>query len=366
MEAGPVISGVGLDVQHSRTMIVVREGARQLPVGDGQRRLVPNALDGPRWGSTAAEAILGGGSPDAAWLSRWRTDPWSQPFLTGVHDRLTAFLGQVRPVHSNGYFVYLSTAHDTPLDALDRCASAGLTDTFAVESGEALICRWLAESAAGDWKGTVAAVACGENWTSATPYAVDRSDDRITVTRTGPAVSRAVGSGPWCFELAADVLERCREGVPATALLPLLDGVLELASTLRGRDTAEWTGPLTDQLFAPLTFTHSELAARPSVERVASAARELIRTTSTAPELVIVGGPGAVWPFIGEALRDFGPVWQSQEPEQDLAIGAAWWPVLEPFFADVPAPALLPGRTAEPAGQVPVDDQDQPPPPWLR
>lgn len=361
-----MISGIGLDLQHSRTMIVVREGARQLPVGDGQRRLVPNSLDGPRWGSAAAEAILRGGSPVAGWLSRWRTDPWSQPFLSGVHDRLTAFLGQVRPVHSNGYFVYLSTAHGTPQDALDRCASAGLTDTFAVESGEALICRWLAEPAVGRWKGRVAAVACGEDWTSATPYDVDRSDDRITVTRTGPVVSRAVGSGPWCFELAANVLERCREGVPATALLPLLDGVLEFASTLRGRDTAEWTGPLTDQLFAPLTFTYSELAARPSVGRVASAVRELIRATSTAPDLVIVGGPGAVWPFISEALHDVGPVWRSWEPEQDLATGAAWWPVLQPFFDGVPAPALLPGKAAEPAGPVPADAQGQPPPPWLR
>ena len=38
----------GLDVQYSRTMIVVREGAQQLPVGDGQRRLVPNAQVGGR------------------------------------------------------------------------------------------------------------------------------------------------------------------------------------------------------------------------------------------------------------------------------------------------------------------------------
>lgn len=361
-----MISGVGLDVQHCRTMIVVREGALRLPVGDGQRWLVPNSAGGPRWGSPAAEAILLDGSPVAGWLSRWRTDPWSQPFLSGVHDRLTAFLGQVRPVHSNGYFVYLSTAHDTPRDVLDRCASAGLTDTFAVESGEALICRWLTEPAAAAWKGTVAAVACGENWTSATPYVVDRSDDRITVTRTGPVVSRAVGGGPWSLELAANVLERCREGVPATALLPLLDGVLEFASTLQGRDTAEWAGPLTDQLFAPLTFTYSELAARPSVEKVVSAVRELIRATSTAPELVIVGGPGAVWPFIGEALRDFGPVWRSRDPERDLAIGAAWWPVLQPFFAGVPVPAVLPGKTAEPAGPAPADAHSQPPPPWLR
>ena len=357
--------GAGLDVQHSRTMIVVREGAQQLPVGDGQRRLVPNAQAGGLWGSPAAEAILSSGSPRVEWLSRWRTDPWSEPFLTGVHDRLTGFLGQVRPIHSNGYFVYLSTGPDTPGNAVELCASAGLADTVPVESGEALMCRWLAEPAAGDWKGAVATVACGENWTTATPYTVERSGARIVVTRTGRCVSRAVGGGSWCTELAADVLERCREGVPAAALLPLLNGVLELASALRCRETVEWAGPLTDQLFAPLTFTHQELISRPSVERTITAVRELVRATSAAPDLLIIGGPCAVWPFIPEALRDLAPLWQSREPEQDLAVGAAWWPVLQPFFADVPAPAV-PVKAAERRTSAETTSQADPQPPWLR
>jgi len=40
-----MIGGAGLDVQPSRTMMVVREGAQRLPVGDGQRRLVPNTTE---------------------------------------------------------------------------------------------------------------------------------------------------------------------------------------------------------------------------------------------------------------------------------------------------------------------------------
>ncbi len=356
----------GLDVQHSRTMIVVREGAQQLPVGDGRRRLVPNAQEGELWGSAAAEAILSGGSPRAEWLSRWRTDPWSEPFLAGVHDRLTRFLGQVRPIHSNGYVVYLSTGPDTPGSAVELCASAGLVDTVPVESGEALICRWLAGPAAGDWKGTVAAVACGESWTTATPYAVERSGHRIAVNRTGRCVSRAVGGGSWCTELATNVLERCREGVPATALLPLLDGVLELASALRSRDAADWAGPLTDQLFAPLTFTRHELTARPGVERVTMAVRELVQATSVAPDLLVVGGPSAAWPFIPEVLRDLAPLWQSREPEQDLAVGAAWWPVLQQFFDGVPAPVAPAARAAAARTPATTSAHAAEQPPWLR
>jgi hypothetical protein len=360
------MNGAGLDVQHSRTMIVVREGVQRLPVGDGYRRLVPNAqLDG-LWGSPAAEAILSDGAPRPEWLFRWRTDPWSQPFLAGVHDRLTGFLGQVRPIHSNGYVVYLCTGPDAPDDAVELCASAGLCDAVPVEPGEALVCRWLAERAPGDWKGTLAAVACGENWTTATPYTVDRVGGRMVVTRTGQPASRAVGGGVWCEELAANVMERCQEGIAAIALLALLDGVLELASALRVRETAEWMGPLTDQLFAPLTFTRRELAARPSVERVITAVRELVPTTSARLDLLIVGGVSAIWPFIPDALLDVGPVWQSPEPEQDLAAGAAWWQVLEPYFVGVPAPPALVTRTPEPRlpaeTRPPADVQ----PPWLR
>jgi hypothetical protein len=356
----------GLDLQYSRTMIVLREGVQLLPVGDGHRRLVPNAQLGGLWGSAAAEAILSGGRALPEWLSRWRTDPWSEPFLAGLHSRLTGFLGQVRPVHANGYVVYLSSGPDTPDNAAELCAAAGLADTVLVAPGQALVCRWLAEQVPGDWKGTVTAVACGENWTTATPYEVDRVGARTTVNQAGHSASRAVGGEAWCSEVAADVLERCQEGVPATALLALVDGVLELASTLRSAETAEWAGPLTDQLFAPLTFTRRELAARPGVEQVTATVRELVQATSDGPDLLVVGGTCAAWPFIPEALRDLGPLWQSREPEQDLAVGAAWWPVLQPCFAGVPAPPRPPASTPEPSLPAEVGLPADRPPPWLR
>ena len=359
------MNGIGLDVQHSRTMIVVREGVQRLPVGDGQRRLVPNAQANGLWASPAAEAILSDGRPVAEWLSRWRTDPWSEAFLAGVHDRLTGFLGQVRPVHSNGYVVHLTTGPDVPDDAVARCASAGLSDAVPVQPGEALVCRWLAERVPGDWRGSFTAVACGENWTTATPYTVDRVGGRTVVTR-GRTASRAVGGGAWCEELAADVLERCREGVPPVALPPLLDGVLELASTLRVQETAEWMGPLADQLFSPLTFTRRELAARPSVERVTAAVRELVQATSTGRDLLIVGGACAVWPFIPDALHDLAAIWQSGEPEQDLAAGAAWWPVFQQFFVGVTPPPALPARAPETRAPAQTSSLTEPQPPWLR
>jgi hypothetical protein len=102
------------------------------------------------------------------------------------------------------------------------------------------------------------------------------------------------------------------------------------------------------------------------VERVTNAVRELVLATLTAPDLLIVGGPCAVWPFIPQALRDLGPVWQSREPEQDLAAGAAWWPVLQPFFSGVPAPAVQPGKAREPRSPVPAGTQAEVLPPWLR
>jgi hypothetical protein len=333
----------GVDMQRSRTMIVVTEGWQRSPVGDGHRRLVPNAQVNGLWGSPAAEAILSDGPPLPERLTQWRTDPWSKPFLTGVHDRLTRFLGQVRPIHANGYVVCLSIGPDAPDNLAELCASAGLTDTEAVEPGEALVCRWLTERVPGDWKGAVTSVACGENWTTATPYTVDLAGGRTAVTRTGPSAFRNVGGGAWCAEVAANVLERCREGIPATALLALLDGTLELGSALRARDIVEWTGPLTDQLFAPLTFTRQEMASRPSVEQVTGTIRDLVRVTASRPDLILVGGACGVWPFIPSALGDPSKRWQSREPEQDLAVGAACWPVLRPCFTGVPAAAARGG-----------------------
>ena len=80
------MSGVlGLDVQHSHTVPVLRETRAPVPLRDGHRALIPNAvLAGRSWGSPAAEEVLalGPAAPDR--LFAWRQDPWSREFLRGL------------------------------------------------------------------------------------------------------------------------------------------------------------------------------------------------------------------------------------------------------------------------------------------
>jgi hypothetical protein len=97
--------------------------------------------------------------------------------------------------------------------------------------------------------------------------------------------------------------------------------------------------------------------------------------------VIVVGGPGAVWPFPAAALAGIGPVWQSLEPELDLAVGACWWtrlrraieggapPVSEQAVLSGGAPPAL----AAPAAMDLAEDIDWLPgpdlsevPPWER
>ncbi|MFD4722312.1 hypothetical protein ACFWOY_23280 [Streptomyces sp. NPDC058423] len=399
---------IGLDLQHSRSMVVLREGegVRTVlaPVGDGIRYAVPNACDDQgRWGSAAAEASLvscgdPGSAPAAADLLCWRRSPWSEQFLRGLHGRLSGYLGQVAPTPRNGYQVVVSaltssTASDgapPPADLRKRCAAAGLTDVATVDPTDALLCRWLTEPDPGGtpWEASpaVVAVVCGETWTSAAAYRIEGG--RVICARTY-AETVATGTGTWCTELALQVLARCRPGVPTTAVLALLDGVGEFATGLRATDAdraLEWSGPLADRMYAPLRLTRRELLARQEVRAASGTIAALVSRAVTAlavdgreagRPLILVGGCGASWPFLGDALSPLGTVRQSSAPSRDLAAGAAWWPLLRTRFDTTrPTAAKRPGastgipssrspeRRTEPTHTRTPGHDDVPP--WLR
>lgn len=120
--------------------------------------------------------------------------------------------------------------------------------------------------------------------------------------------------------------------------------------------------PLSERMFTPLRVTRDYLGGQPAIARVAAEVREgaeraLARGGAGRPVAILVGGPGAVWPFIPDAVASFGPVWQSGEPEADLAAGAAWWVNLRPAFGPSPAfqltdpvdRGILPAREELPA-----------------
>lgn len=340
-----MMGSIGVDIQRSRAAICLTEWAngrvRQGPVGDGSRILVPVASTAASWGSPAAEAILGPqptGRHPANLLYAWRQDPWSAQFLTGLHRRLLDFLGQVQPEGVRSHRVFVCADPESTADwatASELLDQVGLPGTEPVRPTDALVCRWLSETPEPP-SGTVLAVACSETATIIGSYSVTSREALLVGTDGETRVEG--GSGPWVIEMARDAIGHCRPGFPARALLGLLDGVDEFAAMVRAsRDDTwvEWAGPLSQYMFEPLRVSRPELARRTTVtdftRPVASAVHTALKQTGRHVTL-LVGGPGAAWPFVADALAGIGTVWQSGDPTLDLAYGACWWDIYQRSF----------------------------------
>jgi len=364
---------IGIDVQASRTALALLEasayGVSSAPVGDGQRLLIPHAYTGQAWGSRAAESVLAesvSGEVDlVGLLFCWQRSPWDEGFLRGIRARLDDYTGRT-PLNPRTYQLALCADPDSiDPSVLGRCESAGMNGVQLVSPADALVSRWMSETpAALPRSAVILAVACGEAATSMRCYVADHSGNS-PVLRGGNHGSFGMGSGCWTAALAREVLSRCRPGVPAAALLALLDGAGEFGAALRARGAGEvqWAGPLSEYLFAPLRTTAGELAARSDVAdftRVIRTEAERLLSAQGAgrrPAAILVGGPGAVWPFAGTALAGLGPVWQSLEPELDLAVGACWWTQLRRAFG-----GLLSGTLRLPSAEpLPADWTQLPP-----
>jgi hypothetical protein len=385
-----VIGSIGIDVQAARAAACLLEwpdqasgrgAARQGAIGDGRRLLIPVAAttgDAGEdwWGSAAAEAVLSRVTADAASatagsaaalapaLLAWRTEPWSQEFLSGLRQRLLRYLGLPESARVRGHQLSFCADPGPGGDWADAAGTlledAGLPDAEFLRPADSLLCRWLSGNPDLSRARTVLAVACGETTTDLGLYAVEGAQDavgRVDMTRV------EAGAAGWLADLATEALGLCRPDTPARALLSLLDGADELAAALRAAPAetrVEWSGPLSQHMFEPYRASRAELARNPAVSAwtvpVAEAARQLARGAS-GPVTVLVGGPGATWPFaadllgvtLGVAARD-GGVWGSGDPALDLAFGACWWPLFKRSFGRVPAMASSLVPSASPFG----------------
>ena len=337
-----VVGVVGIDPQHLRTTVVLREGdgpaARPAPVGDGVRRSVPNAADTDgRWGSEAAAHRLAGIRPTDAdtELYGWRCEAWYPEFRAGLHRRLTRYLGEVPPVPLHGYHTCVVLPPSGP-GAADACWPGAET----VGPTDALLCRWLT---GGPGARSIVATAVGDNWSLTGAYRLKDTADGPRITRVG-TLRRADGTGTWRSALLRRVLDRCPPTVLGPLALAVLDGVEEFATGLRLGDPdrqVTWAGPLADILYTPLTLTPRQFIAGaetgPAVAGLTLAVQRALRDLDAvdgdaeAP-LIVVGGPGAVWPLRSALSPRLGTLWQSTDPVLDLACGASWWPSLRGWF----------------------------------
>src|ERR1700722_11329231 len=266
---------IGIDVQESRTALALLEASAYsvgtASVGDGVRTLVPHAYTEGAWGSRAAQAVLASSAtgPDtnlADLPGGWLRDPWDEEFLRGIRQRLDQYTGRM-PLNPRTYQVALCLDPEPAVSSASvvrRCESAGLPDVQLVSPADALVCRWMSQAvAAPPQSAVILAVACGEAATSLRCYVLQRLGPAPVLNGEAHATI-GLGSGGLTTAVARDVLARCRPGVPATALLALLDGAQELGAALRAQRSGEvqWAGPLAEYLFAPLTVTAEELAGR--------------------------------------------------------------------------------------------------------
>src|SRR5262245_34002563 len=104
------MNAFGIDHQRTMSVVWLREGrgsaARLRSIGDGYRRLIPNAVAGENiWGSRAALAAEPYSAPGSDNLADglWFSLPDAPRFWRGLYQRLSSYLGRISPISQNGY-----------------------------------------------------------------------------------------------------------------------------------------------------------------------------------------------------------------------------------------------------------------------
>jgi hypothetical protein len=352
------VNAIGIDYGQTVTVLCLREGpdeqAHIRSIGDGRQGVVPNITSGPDlWGSGAAAAGIdvplrsGDSSAPGPWLGALGPPD----FWRGLHARLYSYLGRTEPNAASGYETVIaihSPRHDADSAAvLTAARDAGLVGATCVRAADALLCRWLWEQPYGEEPpATVVVVAVGDTCTTAAAYRLARGGAYPRVVAMGAAPTiLPVGCATWCRGLVSLVQERLREPLTPARTVAIQGSAAELGARIgeaRVGEIVEYLGPLREQLDPPLTLTRAMCRALPGAATLELQLGDAIQGAAGdagcagAPELVLVGGVGATWPFASEAAALVAPVWHSGTPIEDVAAGATWWPhVLAGSYADI-------------------------------
>lgn len=348
------MSTIGIDFSRTSTVACLREGVipacRWQLISDGNRIRIPNAVDGKgRWGSVAVAAdeddLTGGYLQLEA--EPWLTGPQPRMFWERMAARFTSFLGRVEPLAKNGYGVVIAPETSTFLSTstllTQMCchgAVSALDGATCIPPQRAVLSRWLAEI---NLRGSanVIAVTVGETIVAASAYAIEFIQGKSPhVVRCGPtSFVTGTGSAWWEQSVATRIVDLANADVHTTHTIEMRDSLLAIATRLRlsAHDSSfEWQGPFSDRMFHPIELDRSWFRNLPEVQ---SFLIDLPRLVSDAwngfgnrPDAILLGGVGACWPFALEALEGTWqfhnvPVWQSTNPLEDVARGAALWPL---------------------------------------
>lgn len=317
----------------------------------------------------------------------WTTEPEASLFWSGLQDRLFRYLGRMAATEANGYRVVVAISPGNQPDApavISRLAhGVGLQDIEIIRATDALVCRFIASPEGVRASGqttplSVVAIALGDVATDISGYHLvlqsitnDLLGLRAERIESGFA-SLPFGSSHWLLRLVDDVHQHLREPLPPGQELLLQDAAREFGAAL-GRATTDdtlvsWNGPFRDRMYSPLRlhvqdclrdWPEANGLVRDLPERIREAARKA-GSGDDVPDILLLGGAGARWPFVLEAVRQIAEqdtakkllIWQSATSDEDVARGASWWPeigsgTLPALRGDAPQPALGAEAVAE-------------------
>jgi hypothetical protein len=349
---------IGIDYQQTLSVIYLREGrgtAQFRSIGDGLRHLIPNvALGENLWGSRALQTDhpeeLSRGHPTQE--GPWLDGSGVLPFWRGIAQRLYSYLGRVNPVLKNGYQIVVGLQAADFTDAAERieeiCREAGLNDITSVRACDVLLCRWLGEAIIKDpGKQAVVTVVVGDTITTISVYRLQwDSNNRLSrLTSNQVCQHLPFGHTQWMAKLLSMVLARFSEPLDPAYELAIQDACIEFVQRLaKERDDCivEWTGFLREWMYAPLGLTRRDCAMWPEAQRFCEALPAAVNnvlttvTNTSSPDQIVIGGIGALWPFVTGAAAHIGPLWLSGAPQGDIARGCTWWPEFRSLFSETP------------------------------
>ena len=291
----------------------------------------------------------------------WTKEPEAGLFWSGLQDRLFRYLGRMAATEDNGYRVVVAISPGDKTDAPDVISRfahrAGLQDIEVIRATDALVSRFIASPEGGRASAQTAplsavAVALGDVATDVSgyrllPQSVSSEVPGLRAERIESGfASLPFGSAHWLLRLTDDFHQHLREPLPQGQELLLQDAAREFGAAL-GRAASDdtlvpWNGPFRDRMYSPLRLCVQDcLRDWPEVsglvrdlpEQIREAAREA-GSDDGIPDILLLGGAGARWPFAMDAVRQIAEadaakkllIWQSDTSDEDIARGASWWP----------------------------------------
>jgi hypothetical protein len=329
------MSTLGIDYQQTLLSICLREGSYQNAcfrfISDGTQTLIPNVIyqdaQNQLWGSKALRNTEFSCLTNVSYweeLSHSNSHIWNH-----IYRHLYNFLGRIAPTPENNYQLVVAPQAENYSQVaknIERvCLTAGFKSATIISTPVAILSRWVAEYAISEIRAPkiVVVVAVGDVSTivsayelypntqqSFPPFYLTNASSRIHIHNTGLAY--------WNAKLLSIVSTKLKNPVTAEYNLGMRDAALEFGRYLGKVDrhqSLNWNGLLKHNMYTSLDITRSQCEVWSEVSNLTLRLPKAIEQALSAigskqPDLILVGGAGAIYPFAKDIATKLGKVWQ--------------------------------------------------------